>query len=158
MARIPERLERLVFLSSAVPPNGTRIFDLLDPEVQTMANEMEGSRVHSSGFTEEVAKQMFCNDMNEAQTQFVLDNLCPEAPGIIFEAYDLAGLAHPIPRTYVRLLRDQSLSQAVQDRCIAALGKVEVVALDAGHDVMISNPEALARLLNGYLKGIAEEK
>jgi pimeloyl-ACP methyl ester carboxylesterase len=151
-ARIPERLERLVFVSCAVPPDGTKMMDILDSEVQAMASEMETSRVLSSGFTEDVAKHMFCNDMDEAQTQFVLDNLCPEAPGVLFEAGDLAGLAHPIPRTYVRLLRDQSLSQTVQDGCIAALGEVEVIVLDTGHNVMISDPAALARLLNGYLK------
>lgn len=151
-ARIPERLERLVFVSCAVPPDGMQTLDILDPELQAMANEMEVSRVLSSGFTEEAAKQMFCNDMDEVQTRFVLDNLCPEAPGIVFEPNDLAGLAQPIPRTYVRLLRDQSLSQAVQDRCIAVLGDVEVVTLDTGHDVMVSNPKALAGVLNGTLK------
>jgi len=151
-ARIPERLERLVFVSCAVPPEGTKLIDILDSDVQAMAGEMEVGQVLSSGFSEGVARQMFCNDMDEAQTRFVLDNLCPEAPQILFEANDLAGLAHPIPRTYVRLLRDGSLSQSIQDRCIAALGEVEVVALDTGHNVMISNPEALAGVLNGYLK------
>ena len=151
-ARIPERLERLVFVSCSVPPDGTKMIDILDPELQAMASEMDVSRVLSSGFTEDVARQMFCNDMDEAQTRFVLDNLCPEASGILFEPNDLAGLAHPIPRTYVRLLRDQSLSQSVQDGCIAALGEVEVVALDTGHNVMISDPKALARVLNGHLK------
>ncbi len=148
--RVPERLERLVFVSCAVPGAGENMLDILDPEVRTMAGEID--RDLSSGLGDEVARQMFCNDMNEAQTRFVLDNLCPEASGILLEPNDLAGLAHPIPRTYVRLLRDQSLSQAVQDRCIAALGEVETVVLDTGHNVMVSNPEALASVLNGYLK------
>lgn len=150
--RIPERLERLVFVSCAVPRDGQTMFDLLDPDVQTMANEMEIGETLSVGFTEQRAREMFCNDMDEEQTKFVLDNLCPEAPQIITEANDLAGLRHPIPRTYVRLLRDQSLSLDVQDRCIAALGEVEVVELDTGHNVMVSSPQSLARVLNGLLK------
>ena len=112
---------------------------------------MEIGETLSSGFAEQQAREMFCNDMDEQQTQFVLDHLCPEAPQIISEAADLAGLRHPIPRSYVRLLRDQTLSLEFQDRSIAALGTVEVLEIDNGHNVMVSNPQALAQLLNGLL-------
>jgi len=150
-ARIPERLERLVFVSCLVPPDGKRLQHIADPELQAAASETETAQRTASGLPEDVARHMFCNDMTEAQTRFVLDHCCPEAPGILLEPSDLTGLAQPIPRTYVRLLRDQALSQVVQDRSIAALGEVEVVALDTGHDVMISNPLALAGVLNSYL-------
>ena len=144
-------LERLVFVSCLVPPDGKRLQDIAAAELQAAASETETAQRTASGLPEDVARYMFCNDMTEAQTRFVLDHCCPEAPGILLEPSDLTGLAQPIPRTYVRLLRDQALSQVVQDRSIAALGGVEVVALDTGHDVMISNPEALAGVLNAYL-------
>jgi pimeloyl-ACP methyl ester carboxylesterase len=150
--RIPERLERLVFVSCPVPTDGQTLLEILDPDVQSMASEMEIGETLSSGFSEKDAREMFCSDMNEEQTRFVLDHLCPEAPQILGETADLAGLRHPIPRTYVRLLRDQTLSLSLQDRCIAALGAVEVVDLDTGHDVMVSNPPALAGVLNALLK------
>jgi pimeloyl-ACP methyl ester carboxylesterase len=51
----------------------------------------------------------------------------------------------------VRLARDQGLPPAAQDASIARLRElapVTVVELDTGHDVMISDPPALAAVLD----------
>lgn len=149
--RIPERLSHLVFVSCAVPPDGKPMLDILDPEVRSMADAGGVGTTLSSGIPEQMAREMFCNDMDETQTRFVLDNLVPEAARILMEPADLEGLRHPIPRTYVRLARDQSLSIDVQNRCIESLGEIAIVDLDTGHNVMISNPKALAEILNGLL-------
>jgi pimeloyl-ACP methyl ester carboxylesterase len=149
--RIPDRLERLVFVSCSVPRDGETVISLLDPEIREMAAQQMGA-TFSTGFTEDIATQMFCNDMDDVQTKFVLDHIGAEAPGIVTEPIDLSGLRHPIPRTYVRLLQDGSLSQDVQSQCIAALGEVEEVVLDTGHNVMVSSPEKLAAVLNRYLE------
>jgi hypothetical protein len=58
-----------------------------------------------------------------------------------------------LPKTYVRLLRDQALTPGDQDRAIERLrespgGVLEVIELDTGHDVMISAPDQLAPLLD----------
>jgi pimeloyl-ACP methyl ester carboxylesterase len=148
---VPDRLERLVFVSCSVPRDGENVISLLDPAIRAMAEQQMGE-TFSTGFTEDVARQMFCNDMDEVQTRFVLDHIGPEAPGIVTEPVDLSGLRHPIPRSYVRLLQDGSLSQDTQSQCIAALGDVEEVVLDTGHNVMVSAPEKLAAVLNGYLR------
>jgi pimeloyl-ACP methyl ester carboxylesterase len=150
--RIPERLERLVFVSCSVPRHGETLLEILDPDLQSVASEMDTNEALSAGFAEKDAREMFCSDMDEEQTRFVLDRLCPEAPQIIGEPADLSGLRHPIPRSYVRLLRDATLDLALQDRCAAALGDAEIVDLDTGHDVMVSNPQELARVLNAYLE------
>jgi pimeloyl-ACP methyl ester carboxylesterase len=92
---------------------------------------------------------MFCSDMDEEQARFVLDRLVPEAWSPMLEPSRLAGLARGVPATYVKLLRDTVIVPALQDEIIARLGKIEVVELDAGHDAMVSQPEALAALLNG---------
>jgi hypothetical protein len=92
---------------------------------------------------------MFCNDMDRAQTASTLARLVPEALGVLAEPADLTGLRHPIPRTYVRLTLDASLSLDTQDRMIKNLGEVDAVDLDAGHMAMISQPRELADLLNG---------
>jgi hypothetical protein len=58
-----------------------------------------------------------------------------------------------LPKTFVKLLQDQSLAPDHQDTLIQNLrdspgGDVEVVTIDAGHDVMISRPKELADVLN----------
>jgi hypothetical protein len=75
--------------------------------------------------------------------------MVPESMGPVFEPVDLSGLEADVPRTYVRLLRDGSLSVATQGQMIANLGDVDVVDLDAGHMAMISHPRELAALLAG---------
>ena len=149
--RIPQRLKRLIFVSCLVPPHGQNSMEIQDSPARQALRQAGAEERRAGMLPESVARAMFCNDMDEAQTRFVLENLGSEAPQAIGDASDLSGLRHPIPRSYVRLARDAALSLDVQNRSIAALGEVEVVDLDTGHNVMISHPEPLARILNERL-------
>ena len=91
---------------------------------------------------------MFCNDMNGAQTASTLARMVPESLGVLTEPSDLTGLRQPVPRTYVRLTLDASLSLDTQNQMIENLGDVDVVDLDSGHMAMISHPGELAGILN----------
>jgi hypothetical protein len=68
---------------------------------------------------------------------------------VLTEPADLTGLRQRIPRTYVRLTLDASLTLNTQNQMINNLGDVEVIDLQAGHMAMISQPRVLAALLNG---------
>jgi hypothetical protein len=96
---------------------------------------------------------MFCNDMDEQHARFVLDRTGTEAAGILAEPVSRVGIRPELPKTFVKLLRDQSLPPDTQDMLIEHLrdspgGEVDVVTIDAGHDVMISQPKELADVLN----------
>lgn len=145
--RVSEKLERMIFISCSVPSEGQAVIDILSPQIRPLAEQQRRNRV-ASVLPEETARSMFCNDMNPEQTRFVLDRLVPEAWTPILEPSRLAGLARGVPATYVKLLRDAVIPPALQDEMIAHLGTVEVAELDAGHDAMISAPEALAALIN----------
>jgi hypothetical protein len=96
---------------------------------------------------------VFCNDMDDEQTRFVLDRTGTEAAGVLAEPVSRVGIPPELPKTFVKLLRDQSLPPDHQDVLAQNLrdspgGEVDVVAIDAGHDVMISRPKELADVLN----------
>jgi pimeloyl-ACP methyl ester carboxylesterase len=96
---------------------------------------------------------MFCNDMEEEQNRFVLDRTGTEAAVILAEPVSRAAIPADLPKTFVKLLRDQSLPPDHQDVLVQNLrdspgGDVDVVTIDAGHDVMISRPKELAEVLN----------
>jgi len=146
--RVSEKLERMIFISCSVPSEGQAVIDILSPDIRPIAEQQRENRV-ASVLPEELARSMFCSDMNPEQTHFVLNRLVPEAWGPILEPSRLAGLARGVPATYVKLLRDTVIPPSLQDEMIANLGKVEVAELDAGHDAMISAPEPLASLING---------
>lgn len=149
-ARIPERLAHLVFVSCTVPPEGQSSVDMLAPEIRALAAEQDAQR-EPTVLPEAAARAMFCNDMDEDQTRFVLDGLVPEAPGPIHEPSRLAGLSKGVPMTWVRLLRDAVVPRARQDfyvETIRAIAPIDVVDLDAAHNAFVSQPEALAGILN----------
>lgn len=149
--RVPERLARLVFVSSTVPRDGQSVIDTLDPAIQELARSAAGTEPEAT-MPPELAEALFCNDMTDAQIRSTLDRLVPEAPGVVTEPVRLAGLAHGTPRTYVKLRRDAILVPDKQDVMIANIGgpdDVEVVELDAAHMAMISTPRDLADVLAG---------
>jgi pimeloyl-ACP methyl ester carboxylesterase len=150
--RVSDRLRRLVFISCAVPAQGDSVADILatfSPTVAQVAARIGDDVVTAEGFLHpELASAMLCNDMDERQQRLTLSLLVPEALQVVSEPMDLSGLRHAIPITYVRLLRDQSLTPATQDRMAAHLGATDIIDLDAGHMAMISQPEKLAAILN----------
>lgn len=147
--RIPERIDRLVFVSCIVPVEGTVVAGALPTSAGEPTGELE-----ALDFDEALIRRMFCNDMTEEQAQLVLTHTGTEAMTVFTETVSRVGIPPELPKTYVRLLRDQALSPADQDAAIAALadspgGALDVVELDTGHDVMISAPDALAAVLAG---------
>jgi pimeloyl-ACP methyl ester carboxylesterase len=158
--RIPGRVAHLVFVSASIPPEGGAILDTLPAEVRAIMAEAEArTGAGDVGMLDEATTRfMFCNDMDEEQTRFVLDRLCPESTQLIGEAVTRAGIPPDLPKTFVRLRRDQSLPPDTQSMMIANLeaspgGAVAVVELDSGHDAMISHPRELADVVNRVAAG-----
>ena len=105
------------------------------------------------GLDEQTTRLMFCNDMDEEQTRFVLERTGTEAAAVLAVPVTRAGIPPELPKTFVKLLQDQSLPPDQQDVLIQNLrhspgGDVDVITIDAGHDVMISRPKELADVLN----------
>ncbi|HEX9504452.1 MAG TPA: alpha/beta fold hydrolase [Acidimicrobiia bacterium] len=145
-ARIPGRLRRLVFIACTVPAEGTSVFDSLPPDVQAAAEETSGP--DEATLQAEMAEVVFCNDMDDELTAWTLSHMVPEAMQVAYEPVDLSGLRQPVPRTWVRLLRDVIVTPEKQDQMVRNMGGAEVVELDAAHMAMISYPKELAEILN----------
>jgi len=73
LERIPERIASVVFVSCVLPREGQSVLDAI------ATPESQRPRSPGDGLLEERAREMFCNDMDEAQTRFVLERLCPES-------------------------------------------------------------------------------
>ncbi len=150
--RVPDRLRRLVFVSASVPDQGTSVIDNLStfsPASAGVADRLGADVVTTDGTLHpDLATAMFCNEMDDEQRTFTLERMVPEPFNVITSPVDLRGLEQPVPRTYVRLLRDFSLSVETQDRFIGNLGEADVVDLDTSHMAMITDPVGLAAILN----------
>lgn len=142
-SRAPERVAHLLFVSALVPPDGATGFSAMSPEVMGPVED---------GLSEQTALDMFCSDLDDAQTRFVLENIGTEAAQVMAEEVDRTGMPAEIPKTYVRLSEDHALPPTAQDASIAALravpgGTVKIVELDSGHNAMISRPGDLTAII-----------
>jgi pimeloyl-ACP methyl ester carboxylesterase len=136
--REPDRVEHLVFVSCIVPREGESAMQALPPDLLETPPDLV---------------EMFCSDMDEEQTRFVVDRIGTEAAAVLAEPVSRAGIPLDLPKTYVKLLQDRSLAPDHQDTLIQNLrespgGDVDVITIDSGHDVMISRPKELADVLN----------
>ena len=166
--RAPERVAHLVFLSCTVPANGESSVDVLLAgaadvgEIATANIEAASANIETAQqggdpgpqLSEARVREMFCNDMDDEQTRFVLDNFGSEALPIVAERVSREGLTADIPKTWIRLLEDAILTPGIQDVCIANLeaspgGRVTVIELGSGHNAMISHPRELAEIIDG---------
>jgi pimeloyl-ACP methyl ester carboxylesterase len=157
--RVPDQVEHLVYVSCMVPPDGASAIEALPEDLRAMTRQAvedarDGGDNPIGGLDEQTTRLMFCNDMDEEQTRFVLDQAGTEAAVILAEPVSRVGIPVELPKTFVKLLQDQSLPPDHQDVLIRNLrdspgGEVDVVTIDAGHDVMISRPNELADVLNG---------
>jgi pimeloyl-ACP methyl ester carboxylesterase len=145
VAQARERIKRVVFVSAVIPPQGISVLDNIDPSVRSAVEESLAGGIYSQDPAAIVP--FLCNDLDEDDTAFVVGHIVDDAAGLLVEAVDLSGLGD-VPRTYVRLARDQTYPPELQSKAVAAIGPTDEVELDAGHMVMVGQPRALAELLN----------
>jgi pimeloyl-ACP methyl ester carboxylesterase len=148
VARIPQRLRRVVFVSCLVPDDGKCAQDMFDATITAAADQANADDSQGT-LHADVARAWFANDMDDADADHTLSLLVPEPMGTTMAPVSLAALrATVVPKTWVRLLRDVVLPVERQERFRANAGADDVVELDAGHMAMISRPAELAAILN----------
>jgi pimeloyl-ACP methyl ester carboxylesterase len=142
-----DRVRHAVFVACTVPEDGTGSIDTLPPDIQAMARAAlaePGTGVLDAG----IAQAIFGNDLDDEQFAWCLEQMVPEAPRLTLDPVDLSPLRRPFPRTWIRTLHDAIIDADKQLRFAANVGDCPVVDIDAAHMAMISQPEALARILN----------
>jgi len=134
-ARLPDRIRRVVYLSTTNPALGHSVMDEL------AANPLSPI---SRGID---VSEAFCSDLDPATAAWLRGRLGPEPPGPMEEKVTRVAGPAWIPSTYVVLERDEVLPPAYQLEHANRIGAGEIVRLAAGHSAFASQPEALAGIL-----------
>ncbi|MBN2511265.1 MAG: alpha/beta hydrolase [Spirochaetales bacterium] len=152
---IPDKIIHTVYISASIPGEGESALDML-PFFPRILNHigflMMGVRkVTETSPNEKMTRKYFCNDCNEETVRFFLEHGVRTEPRAL--AYNKVSRKNvpEVSATFIRLLKDKCASLALQDRMIRNLGHCNVVDIDAGHMVMLSQPDELARRLNGLI-------
>jgi pimeloyl-ACP methyl ester carboxylesterase len=145
---VPERIKHLVYLAAVVPKNNEALIDLLTKERQETLNKLHGKVKEIFG-TPDQLRPMYFTDLDGEEKEFYLRQLTPQPLAVFFEKMHFKQFPKiPIPMTYLLGLKDKSLPPALTKRFAERLG-VEPVEIDAGHDLMVSRPDEVAKVLLG---------
>lgn len=137
-ARLPQRLRRVVYLSTTNPALGSSVMDEL--QANPLSPISRGIDVSDA----------FCSDLDAATAAWLRSRLGPEPQGPMEEKVTRLAGPPEIPSTYVLLEQDEVLPPAYQLEHAKRIGAGEIVRLAAGHSAFASRPEALAELLLRY--------
>jgi pimeloyl-ACP methyl ester carboxylesterase len=146
---VPARVARLVFLAAIVPPSGASLLDTLPPGTRAvfegLARASQGAVQYPAGL--EHARWMSDLPAGDPRVVEAMGLLTPQPSWPATERLDYHRFAAlPIPRAYIRCLRDSAVPPARAAEFAARVG-VTPIDLDTAHGPMLSDPEALARVL-----------
>lgn len=148
-ARWPKRMAHLVLLSTLLAPDGGAIVDGFLPETRDQAirrlGEGDDPRIEMSDAHH---REMLNDDMREEDVNFCVSRHCAESRHLFTDAASRSGLPDDLPRTYIRLRQDLSVSWEQQAYAISLLPGLETREIDAPHPAMVTHPEEVAAILN----------
>lgn len=145
--RVPERISSATFIAALVPRPGQRAIDFIPENRRERYFEIaHASPDQTLSPDPNNVQKIFFNDLSESEARLFIGKLTPQP----FRPYLEAVSANPadlgIPVRYILCARDQALERSVCEESARALG-VEPILLEAGHDIMLSQPVLLARTL-----------
>ena len=148
---VSQRIAHLVFLAAVVPAHGSSIAlaNMTEPARAALAAAVVGRGDGTFRHSAETAWARWMGDLprHDPRVTRALTLLTPQAARPFFERVDLRGFdTLRIPRTYIRCLRDAAVIPARAAATAARLG-VTPIDLDCAHNPMLSQPDALVRLL-----------
>lgn len=147
-ARIPERIAHLVLLSTLVAPEGgpRRRLRSGDPRGRdpTARDRRRGAHRALRGAPPRAPLQRHERRGRRVVPRAGRPRLAPplHRPG------PRAGLPETLPRTYIRLRRDRSVTWEQQAHAISLLPGLAVREIDAPHQAMVTHPREVAAILN----------
>jgi pimeloyl-ACP methyl ester carboxylesterase len=142
--RYPDRVADLVYVAALVLPPGKMVFDLYGLDQAPAADDPAGVMPL---LDESIAHQMFAGDLSPEDFAPAHAQCVPEPVGLF--AATVSGYDSGVPATYIRCRRDGAVGAEVTDQMVERLKPVAVHDIDADHDIMLSQPDVMAELLNG---------
>lgn len=149
-ARVPHKVASVILIASPVPGSGKSFVSQMPLPQRLIFTLMLKRARKGIAIPKSLVRKGYCNDLDEARTELVLRKIVPEAPRLYLDPVDWSALPQRLPRFYVKLLNDTSVTLKDQDRVIERIHATAVETLPTGHLPMLARPGDLARVLNGF--------
>lgn len=146
----PGLFSKLIFLTCSMPLPGKSTLDQMGEGRHGEREDQVGWPVDPESSTmQQRFRAMFCNDMTDEQADAFLAKLGKDMwPPVCYSYSDWkTGHLAAMPVTYVLCERDMALPPAWQQTFARRLHADKMETIDAGHQAMNTQPDALARLM-----------
>jgi pimeloyl-ACP methyl ester carboxylesterase len=146
---VPARIAHLAFLAAVVPRHGQSLRDSFPPVIGQLMRGLAraGGGVVQYPAAIETARWMSDLPPRDPRAVEALVRLTPQLFSPWTERLDLRRFdALDVPRTYIHCLRDMAIPPARAAQYAARLG-VTPIDMDCAHNAMMSQPDALATIL-----------
>lgn len=143
-SRLGSRVVHVVYVACVIPKANQSFLAAVGFPMGLVMRTLFLMRPSGLRPSDSMIRSGLCNDLDDADTADVIARYEAEFPGLY--ATPVPGPAI-IPSTYGRLTRDGSVAPSAQLKMVSRLKSPDVVEIDAGHLVMLSKPEELARVV-----------
>ncbi|MEE6174970.1 alpha/beta fold hydrolase [Mycobacterium sp. 050134] len=146
-----KRVKRLIFVACCVPPAGKSVIDTIPVVVRLLARPVVRKPIIDTvPFL--ITRFIFGNKASRAQRAQIRRNLCPESTALITNTPKALSLNN-IPAGWIMPTHDRALPPRLQRTFMTRLGGLDqVVTIDAGHEVPITHPGALAEVIGAMVE------
>ena len=146
---IPERIRRLVFFVAFVLGDGKSLLDEIPPEHAAMFSEMaRTSSDNSLMLPFPIFRERFINDASLEVAEKIYSELSPQPYQPLADRLDMQKFySLPTPKSYINCTEDTALPPGEygwHPRMSNRLGLYRLVQMPGSHEVMYTNPAALA--------------
>jgi len=147
--RVPERIERTIYLASFMLASGKRVVDYVPDHDSMMPANVVINRLamcdwlKPSAYREALYADCTDDDVALASSLLVREPVRPALSRLRLTS-DRYGR---VPRAYIRLTEDRAVSPALQDRLLRETGADRVESLAAGHSAYFSQPDLLTKTI-----------
>jgi len=146
----PSRVSRLVFLAALLPQDGDSLVRKMQSLTPT-GDRAKFSRTpdgQSYTFEEASSAPLLYNGVPQPLIAQAMQHIVPEPGAPHRERIALGPAFSGVPKSFIRCTEDRVIPAVDQAR-MAAEGGADLLDLATGHSPFLSEPEALARLLDG---------
>lgn len=149
----PAKVANLVYVAAYLPQNGDSLYKLSMTDKESRVgkywSQSDPKAYSPASIRKEGIAEVFCHDCSETDKQWLVDTHKAEAVPPLATPVTLSTERFgSVPRLYVHTRQDNAVSYTLQQAMLSAAGGAQtVVTLDTSHAPMLTQPEALARII-----------
>ena len=149
--KIPDRIDKLVYLAAFLPTDGQSLLDLATTDKDSYLGHalMPSEDKLTIGIKQDVIASAFCQDAPDAVKNIVVSTFRAE-PAIPLTNKVTLTMANfgRVPKYYIHTLQDHAVSPELQKRMVAAAPSVKKeYSINSSHTPFLSMPDQLVHIL-----------